>query len=105
MGAHLYCFYVAVGQKRSTVAQIFEILRKNECLKYTTVVAATASDAAPLQFPAPASSRRNPHRAVEAETVRAHDFFRDYCLHLVWHPWVLGQGGSERNSSVRGLVA
>merc|ERR1712135_35540 len=53
MGAHLYCFYVAVGQKRSTVAQIFEILRKNECLKYTTVVAATASDAAPLQFLAP----------------------------------------------------
>merc|ERR1711991_718089 len=51
--AHLYCFYVAVGQKRSTVAQIFEILRKNECLKYTTVVAATASDAAPLQFLAP----------------------------------------------------
>merc|ERR1719434_51985 len=51
--AHLYCIYVAVGQKRSTVAQIFEILRKNECLKYTTVVAATASDAAPLQFLAP----------------------------------------------------
>merc|ERR1712151_703200 len=50
---HLYCIYVAVGQKRSTVAQLFEILRKNECLKYTTVVAATASDAAPLQFLAP----------------------------------------------------
>merc|ERR1711991_609926 len=50
---HLYCFYVAVGQKRSTVAQLFEILRKNECLKYTTVVAATASDSAPLQFLAP----------------------------------------------------
>merc|ERR1712176_1131370 len=43
----------AVGQKRSTVAQLFEILRKNDCLKYTTVVAATASDAAPLQFLAP----------------------------------------------------
>jgi len=50
---HLYCLYVAVGQKRSTVAQLFEILRKNDCLKYTTVVAATASDAAPLQFLAP----------------------------------------------------
>merc|ERR1712084_11379 len=50
---HLYCVYVAVGQKRSTVAQLFEILRKNDCLKYTTVVAATASDAAPLQFLAP----------------------------------------------------
>merc|ERR1712115_391045 len=38
---------------RSTVAQLFEILRKNDCLKYTTIVAATASDAAPLQFSAP----------------------------------------------------
>merc|ERR1712241_100556 len=53
MKDHLYCVYVAVGQKRSTVAQLFEILRKNDCLKYTTVVAATASDAAPLQFLAP----------------------------------------------------
>merc|ERR1712139_409919 len=51
--SHLYCMYVAVGQKRSTVAQLFEILRKNDCLKYTTIVAATASDAAPLQFLAP----------------------------------------------------
>jgi len=50
---HLYCIYVAVGQKRSTVAQLFEVLRKNECLQYTTIVAATASDAAPLQFLAP----------------------------------------------------
>merc|ERR1719420_777406 len=50
---HLYCFYVAVGQKRSTVAQLFEILRKADCLKFTTIVAATASDAAPLQFLAP----------------------------------------------------
>merc|ERR1719220_2641338 len=50
---HLYCIYVAVGQKRSTVAHLFEILRKTDCLKYTTVVAATASDAAPLQFLAP----------------------------------------------------
>merc|ERR1712078_410601 len=50
---HLYCMYVAVGQKRSTVAQLFEILRKADCLKYTTIVAATASDAAPLQFLAP----------------------------------------------------
>merc|ERR1712066_920410 len=51
--SHLYCLYVAVGQKRSTVAQLFEILRKNDCLKFTTIVAATASDAAPLQFLAP----------------------------------------------------
>merc|ERR1711975_69308 len=47
---HLYCMYVAVGQKRSTVAQIVEILRKYDCMKYTCIVAATASDAAPLQF-------------------------------------------------------
>merc|ERR1711988_910741 len=52
---HLYCMYVAVGQKRSTVAQLVEILRKNDCMKFTTVVAATASDAAPLQFLAPYS--------------------------------------------------
>merc|ERR1711998_264794 len=50
---HLYCMYVAIGQKRSTVAQLWEILNKNDCLKYTTIVAATASDAAPLQFLAP----------------------------------------------------
>merc|ERR1712176_601269 len=51
----LACIYVGVGQKRSTIAQLFEILRKNDCLKYTTIVAATASDAAPLQFLAPYS--------------------------------------------------
>jgi len=53
--SHLYCVYVAVGQKRSTVAQLFEVLRKNDCMKFTTIVAATASDAAPLQFLAPYS--------------------------------------------------
>merc|ERR1712224_128227 len=53
--SHLYCVYVAIGQKRSTVAQLFEILRKHGALKYTTIVAATASDAAPLQFLAPYS--------------------------------------------------
>merc|ERR1711985_153616 len=52
---HLYCIYVAVGQKRSTVAQIFQILSKYDCMKYTCIVAATASDAAPLQFLAPYS--------------------------------------------------
>merc|ERR1719261_2279780 len=51
--AHLYCIYVAVGQKRSTVSQIAEILRKYDCMKYTCIVAATASDSAPLQFLAP----------------------------------------------------
>lgn len=53
--SHLYCVYVAVGQKRSTVANLFEILRKADCTKFTTMVAATASDAAPLQFLAPYS--------------------------------------------------
>jgi len=49
----LICVYVAIGQKRSNVAQIVEILRKYNALTYTTIVAATASDAAPLQFLAP----------------------------------------------------
>jgi F-type H+-transporting ATPase subunit alpha len=49
----LYCVYVAIGQKRSTVAQISKTLEEAGALKYTTIVAATASDAAPLQFLAP----------------------------------------------------
>ena len=51
----LYCIYVAVGQKRSTVSNIVRLLEERDCLKYTIVVAATASDAAPLQFLAPYS--------------------------------------------------
>jgi F-type H+-transporting ATPase subunit alpha len=49
----LYCIYVAVGQKRSTVAQIVKTLEDNGAMEYTTVVAATASDPAPMQFLAP----------------------------------------------------
>ena len=49
----LYCVYVAIGQKRSTVAQITKTLEESGALKYTTIVAATASDSAPLQFLAP----------------------------------------------------
>merc|ERR1712216_1098297 len=49
----LYCVYVAVGQKRSTVAQIVEQLAQSGAMDYTSIVAATASDAAPLQFLAP----------------------------------------------------
>ncbi|UKK01124.2 ATP synthase subunit alpha [Theileria orientalis] len=49
----LYCIYVAIGQKRSTVARILKTLEENDALKYTVVVAATASDPAPLQFLAP----------------------------------------------------
>ncbi|MCH7930045.1 MAG: F0F1 ATP synthase subunit alpha [Proteobacteria bacterium] len=49
----LYCIYVAIGQKRSTVAQIVKTLKDFDALKYTIVVAATASEPAPLQFLAP----------------------------------------------------
>jgi len=51
----LYCIYVAIGQKRSTVSNIVRLLRDRDALKYTIVIAATASDAAPLQFLAPYS--------------------------------------------------
>jgi proton translocating ATP synthase F1 alpha subunit len=51
----LYCVYVAVGQKRSTVAQIVKILNDAGALDYSVIVAATASDPAPLQFLAPYS--------------------------------------------------
>jgi F-type H+-transporting ATPase subunit alpha len=51
----LYCIYVAIGQKRSTVSNIVTTLRNNDAMKYTIVVAATASEAAPLQFLAPYS--------------------------------------------------
>merc|ERR1711881_446281 len=51
----LYCIYVAVGQKRSTVAMLMQQLEDAGAMKYTTIVAATASDSAPLQFLAPYS--------------------------------------------------
>ena len=51
----LYCVYVAVGQKRSTVAQLVKTLEENDAMKYSIVVAATASEAAPLQYLAPFS--------------------------------------------------
>ncbi len=51
--AKLYCVYVAIGQKRSTVAQIVRTLEENDALKYSIIVAATASEAAPLQYLAP----------------------------------------------------
>src|SRR6201997_3948316 len=52
-GAKLYCIYVAIGQKRSTVAQIVNTLEERGALDYTIVVSATASEPAPLQFLAP----------------------------------------------------
>lgn len=52
-GLNVYCIYVAVGQKRSTVARVVKTLEDHGAMAYTTVVSATASDAAPLQFFAP----------------------------------------------------
>jgi len=49
----LYCIYVAVGQKRSTVAQLVKTLEEQDAMKYSIIVAATASEAAPLQYIAP----------------------------------------------------
>ena len=49
----LYCIYVAIGQKRSTVAQVVKTLEENGAMEYTIVVCASASDPAPLQFLAP----------------------------------------------------
>jgi F-type H+/Na+-transporting ATPase subunit alpha len=54
-GQDVRCFYIAIGQKRSTVAQVVERLNRYGAMEYTTVVAATASESAPLQFIAPYS--------------------------------------------------
>jgi len=67
----MYCIYVAVGQKRSTVAQIVKRLTDADAMKYTTVVSATASDAAPLQYLAPYSG------------VAMGEYFRDHGMHAV----------------------
>ncbi|MCV0382198.1 MAG: F0F1 ATP synthase subunit alpha [Erythrobacter sp.] len=70
-GKKLYCIYVAVGQKRSTVAQIVKSLEENGAMEYTIVVAATASEPAPLQYLAPYTG------AAMGE------FFRDNGMHAV----------------------
>merc|ERR1712107_18683 len=67
----LYCIYVAVGQKRSTVAQIVKRLTDADAMKYSIVVSATASDAAPLQYLAPYSG------------VAMAEYFRDNGMHAV----------------------
>ncbi len=54
-GENVHCFYVAIGQKRSTVVQVYEKLKKFGAMEYTTIIAATASDPAPMQFLAPFS--------------------------------------------------
>ncbi|GIX83160.1 ATP synthase subunit alpha, mitochondrial [Caerostris darwini] len=65
----LYCIYVAIGQKRSTVAQIVKRLTDSDAIKYTIIVAATASEAAPLQYLAPYSG------------CAMGEFFRDNGMH------------------------
>jgi F-type H+-transporting ATPase subunit alpha len=67
----LYCIYVAIGQKRSTVAQIVKTLEDNGALDYSIVVAATASEPAPLQFLAPYTG------------CTMGEFFRDHGMHAV----------------------
>ncbi|MEL0124042.1 MAG: F0F1 ATP synthase subunit alpha [Alphaproteobacteria bacterium] len=67
----LYCIYVSIGQKRSTVAQIVKTLEENDALKYSIVGAATASDPAPLQFLAPYTG------------CAMGEFFRDNGMHAV----------------------
>ncbi len=52
-GQNMFCVYVAIGQKRSTVARVVKTLEEHDAMKYTTVVASTASDPAPMQFIAP----------------------------------------------------
>ena len=65
----MYCIYVAVGQKRSTVAQVVKTLKDHGAMDYTIVVAATASDPAPMQFIAPYSG------------CAMGEFFRDNGMH------------------------
>ena len=67
----LYCIYVAVGQKRSTVAQIVKQLEENGAMEYSIVVAATASEPAPLQYLAPYTG------------CAMGEFFRDNGMHAV----------------------
>src|SRR5215207_6586061 len=52
-GQNMFCFYVAIGQKQSTVASVVEKLREAGAMEYTTIIASTASEPAPLQFLAP----------------------------------------------------
>jgi F-type H+/Na+-transporting ATPase subunit alpha len=70
-GQNVICIYVAIGQKRSTVAQVVDMLKKHGAMDYTIVVAATASDPAPLQFIAPYTG------------VTMGEFFRDSGRHAL----------------------
>ena len=70
-GLGVFCIYVAVGQKRSTVARVVKTLEENHAMEYTMVVAATASDPAPMQFLAPFSG------------AAIGEYFRDNGMHAV----------------------
>src|SRR5687767_10781265 len=70
-GKSCYCIYVAIGQKQSTVAQVVEKLNKHGAMEYTTVVAANASDPAPMQFFAPYTG------------VTMGEYFRDNKMHAL----------------------
>src|SRR5687768_11925372 len=70
-GQNMYCIYVAIGQKQSTVAQVVEKLQRFGAMEYTTVVAANASDPAPMQFFAPYTG------------VTMGEYFRDNKMHAL----------------------
>ncbi|MCS0495161.1 F0F1 ATP synthase subunit alpha [Ancylobacter mangrovi] len=87
--AKLYCVYVAVGQKRSTVAQFVKVLEEQGALDYSIVVAATASDAAPMQFLAPFTG------------TAMGEFFRDNGMHaLIIHDDLSKQAVAYRQMSL-----
>ncbi|MFG1416174.1 F0F1 ATP synthase subunit alpha [Xanthobacter sp. V0B-10] len=87
--AKLYCVYVAVGQKRSTVAQFVKVLEEQGALEYSIVVAATASDAAPMQFLAPFTG------------TAMGEFFRDNGMHaLIIHDDLSKQAVAYRQMSL-----
>jgi F-type H+-transporting ATPase subunit alpha len=70
-GLNVYCFYVAIGQKQSTVAQVVDRLRSSGALEYTTVVVANASEPAPMQYLAPYTG------------VTMAEYFRDNKMHAL----------------------
>ncbi|BAF90125.1 MULTISPECIES: F0F1 ATP synthase subunit alpha [Azorhizobium] len=85
----LYCVYVAVGQKRSTVAQFVKVLEEQGALEYSIVVAATASDPAPMQFLAPFAG------------TAMGEYFRDNGMHaLIIHDDLSKQAVAYRQMSL-----
>ncbi len=87
--AKLYCVYVAIGQKRSTVAQFVKVLEEQGALEYSIVVAATASDAAPMQFLAPFAG------------TAMGEYFRDNGMHaLIIHDDLSKQAVAYRQMSL-----